>query len=281
MSNPKELILHRERKGENIKIERLLNMVKNRTDREGGDEGERWLHWMYVFLPENERKLMHNRIKNSGEKEKAGVTKEKIVKKKGEALKSLEDFSKKMDIDFKEMYGKKTPQERNKILMEDQVSLDVCEKTFERWKERQEKLRISSLTDWFIMSFDEMYPEKLDEWTKNLELKIQAGGSKDEMRPVANAILNNKKEWDEINEILDRESQGERKAKDEQKRIGEAVVFLGNTNDTVKVELKKLFCKKLSKEQIEEDLEMVSAGKEYDERIIKELQREDQRLQIV
>lgn len=272
MSNPKELILQSERKGEkNIKIERLFNMFLNRRSREGYDAGRQWLHWMYIYLPENERKVMNNCVKNSKEMEMPEVPKEKIVKAKEGLLKSLGDFSKKMDIDFKEMYRKKTPLERNKILMEDQVSLKVCENTFDGWTERQKKLKISSSYDWFIMSFDEMYPDELDVWKKNLERKIQAGGSIDEMRPVADAILNNENEWEEINKILDRESRGEIKAKEEQERIGEAVVFLGNIDDTVKVEFKKLLCKKRSKEQIEEDLEMVRAGKEYDERIIGEL----------
>lgn len=268
----KELTLPIERKGESeIRVGKIFKMFINRTSREGYDVGRDWLHWMFVFLPENERKVMNNRIKNSKEMEMPGVPKEKIIKAKEGLLKSLKAFSKKMDIQFIEMDRKKTPQEKNKILMEDQVSLEVCENAYKMWKERQGKLKEASQYEWFIMSFDEMYLEELSVWKKNLERKVQAGGNIEEMRPVADAILKNENEWKEINKILDRESQGKIKAEGEQKRTGVAVVFLGNIDDTVKVEFKKLLCKKRSEEQIEEDLEMVRLGKEYEERIIGEL----------
>lgn len=178
MRESKEINLPVERMGENeIKIEKLFKMFMNRTSRKGIHEGYRWFSWIYTYLPENERKIMDNRIKKSREIEKPGVSKEKTAKAKEELLKLLGNFSKKRDNDFKEMYSEKTPLERKKTLMENQATLEVMEEALKRWKERENKFKEASTEERLKMWFEEMVPEEIGKWKKRMARLIEVVGT--------------------------------------------------------------------------------------------------------
>lgn len=275
MTNPKELILHRERKGESEKTERLFKMFLNRGDREGEKEGKRWLRWMYTYLPLNERQLMNNCIKNSKEREGTKVPKEKIVRKKEELLESLEDFSKTQDIVSRKVYLEKTSLERKKILMENQSTIEIIENAFNEWKERKNKFKGATTQEWFKLWFEEMGPEEVNWWKNRMARLGEDIGIENikQIKPFAEVLLKNENEDKEIGEKLWGNSKilGKEKAKEEEERVGEPVVFLGDIEARIKRQLKNWLYKGLSREEIEEEIEEVKAGAGYMERIIGEL----------
>lgn len=234
--------------------------------------------WMYTYLPENERKLMNNRITRSKELEIPEAPKEKIEEVKEGLLKRLENFSGKRDIDFKKMYSEKTFPERKKILMESQAELKKTEEAFKRWQEWKNKLVKTSGKEREVMWIEEKDDAEIKREKKRIANFIEDGGDPEEVRHLIEAILRREKENEEINkQDWGNRTLGIWDAEEEEKRTGEPVVFLGNTEVNTEKQLIKWLREGLNRTELEEFMESSRAGAEYTKRIIAEVEEKERK----
>lgn len=273
MSKSKELTLHTERKqGNQIKVEKLFRTFTNKISRQGYSDAESWLFWMYTYLPQNDRGLMNDCIINYNGLEKPEVSKRETVTAKRRLIESLEIFSKGRDKDFKEMYSEKTSMERKKILMRDQVALDITEEAFGKWIERENKFKDAPAGERLVMWIEEMGMTEIGTWKKRMSRLAEVVGAEniEQIRPFGNAIMEREKNVGEVDK-WEKDARGRKEAKIEEEREGVPVVYLGDREDCIRIQLEKWYRAGLNREGVEEDIEKARAGKEYAERIIGEL----------
>lgn len=270
MSNPKELSLQRERKGEkNIKVERLFNMFLRISERGGNSNGEDWLKPMYTYLPRDEREKMNDNILNN-----------KRIKEAKDLVGSLKEFAEKEDDSNKRGYSRL---ELNNNYLKILADLEIKDEAFKLWKKREIKLGKSPIADWFLIIFEEMDDNEIDKWKNRIERRHNNGGKPEDTKLLLTTIFDIEEEQRKMYSELDKKSNllGKKSAKEMQEKEGIATVFLKDREASVKSQLDSWYFSMPNNDLIEEEVEMIRAKEGYYKRIIVELQGKDQGKQKV
>lgn len=255
---------------EKKKVEKLLKLYLNRTDRVGMEEGIDYLKILYISLTDNERKIMESCIEKSKE---INIPKVPLFKKI--LIEDLKNYLSYINGVHKEIYSGKTTFERNKTLLENQSILKITEEAFKKWQERENKLGKASGKEREAMWVEEKNGVEIKGEKKRIARYLEAGGNPEEVGHLIEAIQRREKEEEEINKKLANMKQGGKEAKEEEKKLGEPVVFLGDVEASTKNLLKSWLTEKLNREEVEEDVEGTRANVRFAERIIKEVEKEE------